>query len=114
MKATVLQTLLALLAHALAAAQAEQRAPCNFTVETVIEQAGWRSLPGPRGPLAPILTCTTNGTIHTINLSGMNVGGKISGFTPFMKDVREIDLNGNTIEGEDPGAVAARGTACIT
>lgn len=103
MKAAVLLTLLTLQAHANA-----QRVPCNFTVEMVIEQAGLLPLPGPRGPLAPILACTTNGTIHTINLSGMNLGGKITGFTPLMKDMREIDLNGNTIQGEHPGAVAAR------
>lgn len=98
-------------AHAVGAAGSSQRVPCNITVEQMLEVAGWKPL-GPGGSNKPIMECTPNGTIHTIYLVDQLLSGNLSGFTPFMRDLRILDLNGNRLTGERGGPACANRSRC--
>jgi hypothetical protein len=98
----VLLALLLFLAHDLAQAVSEPTplVPCNFTVEQVIKQVGWKVLPGSAAPVLIPMECTPEGAIHSIFLFSMLLTGNLSAFTPFMKDLRTLDVNSNQLTGE--------------
>ena len=64
-----------------------------------LEAAGWKAT-GPRGLNEPILECSPDGTLQTIFLVETKLSGNLSGFTPFMNELRILDINGNHITGE--------------
>lgn len=96
--------LLALLAHmhTVGASGALQRVPCNFTVDHVLEVAGWKPM-GPRGLVEPVLECFPNGSLYILVLTDMKLSGNLSGLAPLMKDLRALDINGNRLTGERGG-----------